>query len=359
MSTHIGTSNPRRLGRGWLVLAAIVAACVVVPVVWLVIPWPFRGEPTPDPNGYETLVAAARKITGEAPSVPQGKGIVTKPLAETTDEELRAFVGPNTEAVALAKVGLGQSTCVPLSIGTSIEGVMADFGRLRRLGRLLACDAALAEREGRTAEAVEGYLGLFRLARATSFGGLLFNRLAEPAIAWSGVEGLNRLAPALPAAEARRLAAKIERFDRAREPLNRVVDRDLSFSLARGGWRLRVAYAVNFRTFQGLLKPAVASARQSDQRGSSLLRLLAVKLALRAYSLDHPDAPLPASLDSLAPGYLQAVPDDPFGKGPLKFKVQGGSVRVYSLGADGRDDDGAPPASKYESGGDLMLETKL
>src|SRR5262249_38244412 len=68
------------------------------------------------------------------------------------------------------------------------------------------------------------------------------------------------------------------------------------------------------------------------------------------FRLDHPDSPPPASLDALVPGYLASAPADPFGRGPLRVKAEGGDVRVYSVGPDGVDDGGAPhPPVKREN----------
>ena len=93
-------------------------------------------------------------------------------------------------------------------------------------------------------------------------------------------------------------------------------------------------------TVSAMLKPQEDSLRLLDRRNVAKLRILATNLALRAYRLDHPDAPLPPNVDAVVPAYLAEVPADPFGKGPLRMKVGGGAAVVYSVGPDGIDDGG-------------------
>jgi hypothetical protein len=70
-------------------------------------------------------------------------------------------------------------------------------------------------------------------------------------------------------------------------------------------------------------------------------RLLAATLALQAYRLDH--GRYPDSLSELAPRCLSRVPDDPFGLNTsLRYRRVGTSYLLYSVGPDGKDDDGTP-----------------
>ena len=68
---------------------------------------------------------------------------------------------------------------------------------------------------------------------------------------------------------------------------------------------------------------------------------LETALALRAYRLEH--CQYPANLPTLVPGYLKAIPDDPFAlSGPLKYKCKGSGYVLYSIGPDGKDNGGTP-----------------
>lgn len=77
-------------------------------------------------------------------------------------------------------------------------------------------------------------------------------------------------------------------------------------------------------------------AEESDTQNA----LLVTALALQAYSQDN--KAYPASLTSLVPGYLKAVPIDPFAlSGPLRYKTVGPKYLLYSVGPDSRDNGGA------------------
>lgn len=71
-------------------------------------------------------------------------------------------------------------------------------------------------------------------------------------------------------------------------------------------------------------------------------RIAAVMLALRLYQHDHGDA-LPRSMSELAPGYLPAIPSDPFdpaGK-PFRYLPLHDPPILYSVGENGSDDGGS------------------
>lgn len=332
---------------GWTAMVTLLVAFMVVPLVWLLRPRTFLGETLPSPNGYDDLIAAGRLATGSFLKVAD--------LEKADTDDLRAFVEENRETLRRARVGLGRKSVVALSRSPSVEAHLEAFNMLRRLGRVLAAEAALMEREGRTTEAAELYTGVIRYGRAMSSGGVVLERMAVGPIQYAGIQGLNRLAPTFSADGARRLARDVERLDRDREPLARVFNRDLEFHLARSGLSMRVAYAIHRTRMQAMLMPTRAAVEQADRLNQAELRLLASTLALRAYRLDHPDEPVPSTLDALAPTYLEAVPSDPFTKGHLKFKVQGDVVRVYSVGRNGRDDGGTASPSRNSTVGDLTL----
>ena len=78
--------------------------------------------------------------------------------------------------------------------------------------------------------------------------------------------------------------------------------------------------------------------RESWTRQEALSRVLMLRLAARAYRLEHGKA-VPA-LTALVPRYLRAVPEDPFASRPLTYRVVGEEVLIYSYGPDGDDDGG-------------------
>ncbi len=74
--------------------------------------------------------------------------------------------------------------------------------------------------------------------------------------------------------------------------------------------------------------------------GDALLALLIAELAVRAHHLER--GACPESLADLVPGYLAAVPEDPFRPGPLVYRRKADGHSLYSVGEDGADDGGSP-----------------
>ena len=77
--------------------------------------------------------------------------------------------------------------------------------------------------------------------------------------------------------------------------------------------------------------------------------LLAVAFALRAYRLEHGTEP--EQLAALAPDYLTALPNDPFAvTGAFRYRKTADDYLLYSLGPDGKDDNGKPIINEKEIG---------
>jgi hypothetical protein len=67
-----------------------------------------------------------------------------------------------------------------------------------------------------------------------------------------------------------------------------------------------------------------------------------VALAVERYR--RAQGELPETPDQLVPGYLAALPEDPFDGKPLRYTRRDRGYVVYSVGEDARDDGGKPPA---------------
>jgi len=99
--------------------------------------------------------------------------------------------------------------------------------------------------------------------------------------------------------------------------------------------------------------PNFSDIRLSEVNANTQNALLLALLALHAYKLEHRVYPM--TLSVLVPRYLRAVPMDPFALfGPLKYKREAAKFVLYSVGPDGKDDNGtaiydltksAPPAT--------------
>ena len=72
-------------------------------------------------------------------------------------------------------------------------------------------------------------------------------------------------------------------------------------------------------------------------------------IALKRYQLQK--GKYPASLVSLAPGFVTAVPVDPVDGEPLRYRLnRDGTYLLYSVGENGVDDGGDPSLEKYVTG---------
>jgi hypothetical protein len=78
----------------------------------------------------------------------------------------------------------------------------------------------------------------------------------------------------------------------------------------------------------------LAAARRSQAGCRCMVTTLAVERYRRAHG--H----WPDTLGDLCPAYLAAVPDDPFGQGPLRYRRLDDGVVIYALGVSGIDHGG-------------------
>ena len=78
-------------------------------------------------------------------------------------------------------------------------------------------------------------------------------------------------------------------------------------------------------------------------------RMFLAALALQAWRAAH--GAYPDTLEALVPDILGAVPADPFGNGPLKYRRAGDKYALYSVGPDGQDDGGEPAVQRAKDDG--------
>lgn len=93
-------------------------------------------------------------------------------------------------------------------------------------------------------------------------------------------------------------------------------------------------------------------ARLKDADGSQAQNaLLCAALARQAYRADHQNRD-PTQLTDLIPAYLSRLPDDPYALPIAPLRFQNGVL--YSVGPDGKDDNGAPVQGSIRRGGSSM-----
>ena len=99
----------------------------------------------------------------------------------------------------------------------------------------------------------------------------------------------------------------------------------------------------NVFVFRGL--PFEMLARSIDAAPLVMDRCARIAVAVERFRLDHKQ--IPDALADLVPGYLAAIPEDPFTGQPLLFRRTSDAYTIYSVGSNVNDD-----------GGDLRSETK-
>lgn len=313
---------------GMLALGMVIASLALRPAPR------FTPPHLPTPNGYDDLVRAGATSFGDEP----------KDLRTASVQELRAYVEPNRKALAIARAGLGREIGVPI-VGTSVEAYTAHkiplIQDLRKLMRLLAAESSLASKEGRLGEATAASLDLIRMGSALGRGGLILDNMIGQAATAMGIGGLRDLVERLDVDQCKALARDLEAIDRGREPAAETIRREQEFSWSVANWQMRLNLSFN-PALKTLLKPALEATEFADKRTRTGLHLLTASLALRAYRLEHGDAP--ESLAALTPGILTAIPSDPFAanKGPLVYRSTNSGIFLYSVGPDGKDDGGTP-----------------
>jgi hypothetical protein len=88
----------------------------------------------------------------------------------------------------------------------------------------------------------------------------------------------------------------------------------------------------------GLMFPAYQKLQNAADRHEQTQLNLRLAFTLAAFRADH--GRYPAKLDELVPKYFERIPDDVFSGKPLIYRLVGAGYLLYSVGQDGKDDDG-------------------
>jgi hypothetical protein len=91
----------------------------------------------------------------------------------------------------------------------------------------------------------------------------------------------------------------------------------------------------------GLLAPAVRTTTSVQDRANTTLDITRLAAALTVYRVER--GQYPDKLDDLVPGTLATLPVDAFNAKPFNYRRDGAGYILYSLGANGNDDDGFGP----------------
>ena len=106
--------------------------------------------------------------------------------------------------------------------------------------------------------------------------------------------------------------------------------------------------------FGGIIAPELVKGLELAAEAQALREAVGVAMAATGYRLDH--GAYPANAEALVPAYLDAIPLDPFDGKPLRFKKnEDGSITIYSIGRDGKDDGGQVESTKNVRAPDMGI----
>jgi len=280
-----------RLLTGFFAVAALLLVAALILTLSQPAPAP---PPLPMPNGYDDFVKAGGMVTDNASD-----------YGTMSEEELRAFMKKNAEALKLARTGLSRECRVPLDFSPTNTAFLCNLAAIKRLAQAMTAEGRLAEMENRPADAAAAYLAVMRLGVASSHGGLIINSLVSIAIDTIGAARMEKLAPTLDAKQCREAAAALESCEAQREPRDTIMRQERAWARRVYGLKGQLARLLMFKSMKQSEGKWVAKAKAQQTR----TRLLLIQLAARAYEFEKGQRP--KSLADLVPVYLKTIPQNP------------------------------------------------
>jgi hypothetical protein len=324
--------------------AAVVFFCAALafPIALfyrLLTPTPIPTVNLPTPNGFDDFVAAGREVSAAA---------AAKLADQMADEELSAEISKHSAAFDKMHEGLEKETLSPYVF---MPWVQDDAQALVDLLYALDLQAAYARRSKDVALELANRMDLLRLAHAENRGMAadLYNSVLGHGEKFAHAD-IWKLRTKLAAMQIKPVVSELWALDQRREPWSVRVERQRIIE-ENQGWQRHAALIL--AEWAG--KEHSASWRIEHFRRATESRIVMIELGLRAYQLDH--GRLPATLSELVPEYLPDIPQDPFGKGDIKYRLAGDSYKLYSLGPDGVDDDAKPAV--FQNGAEIGDLTPL
>ena len=219
----------------------------------------------------------------------------------------------------------------------------------KSMAQLLIGEGIVELQEGRTNEAARCFVDCIVFAHAAHRRGLIIDELVGIACQAMGSRRLVQVAPHLSPDALREILPALVALDQARESAAAIVQRDREWSRgAYGVWR-SIWMSIVMRKS---LRAIEASFGKKQARSVAALRLVLTELAIRGYQAKNGKPP--EALAELVPAWLPAVPLDPFSQQPLVYRVSTNGFLLYSVGPDGKDDQGTPLKQGGVETGDLL-----
>jgi hypothetical protein len=323
-----------RARRAWLTAMVLSLTGVGVPVAWVYIQMAMPAKSMPpfveDDNCYPELVEFAQANSTVPPS--------------------------GAKHLELVKL-LERPGAVPLDLNRDVTpDTRMEYVGFRDIARSLRAAGDASAKTGKYDEAAEYALANIRMGLVLQRGGNVLHFLVGHAIETTGQHSLAKIRDKVSSVEQQRLIAQLVRVDESREPVGRIEERDRIFDDRSLRWSHRLETVFSRQIPEG----TVTQNAIFQFRVTAYGRLMATDLAIREFQAAN--GRWPASLNELVPNYLAAVPKDPFSDEPLRYRADGKSFVVYSIGQDRRDDGGKfgnHQQSIFEAGYDLDIDTML
>jgi hypothetical protein len=324
--------------RNVLIVVAFALAAVVASIVVFHALSTRPQTVLPKPNGYDDFAAAAQWL------VAWSGDLLAPP------EELRSAVSQNSKALEAVRSGLKKQSAVPVTNDiTWVNTHIVQLGEHKSMARLLTAEGLIHLQQGGTNEAARSFADCIVFAHAAHRRGLMITELVAIACQAIGAQRLVQVAPYVPPDALREILPELIALDQAREPASAILQRDREWS--RGAYGVWWSMWMRVLAFKNR-RAAEWSFERKQARSVAALRLVMAELAVRGYMAKHGKPP--TALAELVPAWLPAVPLDPFSSRPLVYRVTTNSFLLYSVGPDGKDDQGMPLKRGEMETGDLL-----
>lgn len=352
----------------------------------------------PSPNGYDFYVRAGKSLTTapkdldaifDSQNLPEADWKTAYPITKK-----EAWLAQNAGALKTMRQGFHYSAQVPTKHSVT-EFANTHFAKFRSLARALVVESRVHSERGNWGAAAQSATDILKLSHGIARGGVLIDALTARAIESLGLGELARIRPHLNSDEATTTAQAMEKLFKNREThaeilqnekysgqalmleamkqpnWQNITGKEPSFGanlLQRWQMRTTSRKAV-FQNYSGYMDALISNAKKpydkqiqappapqdfynrtlgqtykvsywGSTRQETRNALSFVAMALHAYKLYHNR--YPEKLNDLSPRYLKEIPTDPFGGGkPLRYRHSGDKYLLYSVGPDGKDDEGA------------------
>jgi hypothetical protein len=352
----------------------------------------------PSPNAYDFYLEAGIALlppdkpvdaVQDKPLIPKSQWKTHYPIAKKQE-----WLRENATAMQLVQEGLKYQCRVPPQkslIGNSDE----DHRLLRSVSHMLLVQSRVYSEKGEWKLAAESALGTLKLGYDISQGGATISSMYSAAITAPAYYDFSEIIPHLSKIETQTAIEHLKIILDNRPKYSQILTEEkylgqvgmIDFFKYSEKWRLRSPVDENgefqwssipkiftttrrqmFQEYSAHMDKRIAQADLpynasnshipipvdiysqtitpiyqrnywNHTRAEAKAAFLTAELALHSYRLDN--GRYPQSLNTLIPRYINKIPVDPFGKGEtLRYKLTKQKYLLYSVGPDGKDDNG-------------------